>query len=147
MIVDKIENLKFYEGTDSRFASIAEFIKNNDMKTMNAGSYEVCDGVTVGISEYEPAAGGDYEAHRCFNDLQYAITGCEAIKVIPTSDAKNPTGYKPDIEFFKDTECAATTIALEEGTFAFLAPQDAHKPCIKTTSDKIRKAVFKIKIV
>lgn len=146
MIFDKIENLKLYSKLDPRFDAIADFIAKNDMKTMETGSYEVCDGVKVGISEYEPALGGDYEAHRCYNDLQYAITGNEAIEVIPTADARNSTGYQPDIEFFTDKVCGASKIALDEGTFVFLAPQDAHKPCIKTSSDKIRKAVFKIKI-
>lgn len=146
MIFDKIENLKLYSGMDERFTAIADFISANDMKTMAPGGYEVCDGVKVSISDYAPGEGGDYEAHRCFNDLQYAITGGEAIDVIPTADARESTGYKPDIEFFKEKVCGATRVSLDEGTFAFLAPQDAHKPCIKTDSETIRKAVFKIAI-
>lgn len=146
MIFDKIENLRLYAGIDERFNAIADFIEKNNMKAIPAGSYEICSGVKVGISEYDPALGGDYEAHRDFNDLQYAITGGEAIDVIPTSDARESTGYKPDIEFFKEKVCGATRISLDEGTFAFLAPQDAHKPCIKTESDHIRKAVFKISV-
>lgn len=146
MIFDKIENLRQYAGIDERFNAIADFIEKNNLKAIQAGGYEVCDGVKVNISEYEPALGGDYEAHRCFNDLQYAITGGEAIDVIPASEGRESTGYKPDIEFFKEKNCEVSRIALDEGTFAFLAPQDAHKPCIKTSCDKIRKAVFKIEI-
>lgn len=147
MIYDKIENLRQYAGIDERFNAIADFIEKNDLKTIPTGSYEVCEGVKAGISEYAPALGGDYEAHRCFNDLQYAITGCEAIDVVPASDCRESTGYKPDIEFFKEKTCGVSRVSLDEGTFAFLAPQDAHKPCIKTTSNKIRKAVFKIEII
>lgn len=146
MIFDKIENLRLYAGIDERFNAIADFIEKNDLKAIPTGSYEVCDGVKVNIAEYEPALGGDYEAHRCFNDLQYAIIGGEAIDVIPTSEGRESTGYKPDIEFFKKKTCEASRIALDEGTFAFLAPQDAHKPCIKTNCNKIRKAVFKLEI-
>lgn len=146
MIYDKIENLMDYAGTDASFADIDRFIKSNDMKTMKAGSYKVSDTVNVNISEYAPGDGGDYECHRLYCDLQYAITGNERIDVIPVSCGINPVGYKPDIDFYTGKTCNAVSVALDEGTFAYLAPGDAHKPCIKTDSETIRKAVFKIKI-
>lgn len=146
MIYDKIENLNLYFGVNEKFEAIARFIAENDMKTMECGSHDVTYGVTVGISEYEPGTGGDLEAHREFYDLQYAICGEEAIDVLPIDYVKNSTGYKPDIEFFTEQTADSTRVALIEGTFAFLAPADTHKPGIKTNSEKIKKAVFKIKI-
>ena len=145
MITDKITNLKNYSGIRPEFEAIAEFIAKNDLKTIECGSYDVCDGVKVSISEYAPAAGGDYECHREYHDLQYAITGGETIKVVPTENGKNFTEYKPDIQFFADFCGNETSVALDEGIFAFLTPDDAHKPCIKADCDTIRKAVFKIK--
>lgn len=146
MIYDIIENLKQYSGYDKRFENIAEFISSHDMKTIAPGSYDVCEGVKVNISEYEPGTGGDYEFHKCFHDLQYAITGSEIIEVIPSSKGVNNIGYKYDIDFFTDKTCNATKVALDEGTFVFLTPDDAHKPCIKSNTDTIRKAVFKLEI-
>lgn len=146
MIYDKIENLSLYFGANENFEAINDFIVKNDLKTIDCGSYEINSCVKVGISEYAPGEGGDYECHRDYHDLQYAITGGEAIDIIPTSCGVDSTGYKPDIEFFKGTACLPSRLALNEGTFAFLAPGDAHKPCIKTQSDTIRKAVFKIKV-
>ncbi len=146
MIFDTIENLKNYSAVNPHFDEIAKFVKENDMKSMECGSYEVAEGIKVGISEYEPATGGDYEAHRDYHDLQYAIIGEEAIDVLPIEFAKDSTGYKPDIEFFTSQTQAATRVSLVEGSFVFLAPNDTHKPCIKMNSDKIKKAVFKIKI-
>ncbi len=146
MIYDKIENLKLYFGMNENFEAIAKFIAENDLKAMECGGYDVSENVKVGISEYEPAVGGNFEAHRDYHDLQYAISGEEAIDVLPIDFARNSTGYSPDIEFFTDSTAAATRVALVEGTFAFLAPADTHKPCIKLGSEKIKKAVFKIKI-
>lgn len=146
MIYDTAKNLKLYDGFNPAFGKIAEFIEKNDIKNLECGSYDVAEGIKVSISEYEPATGGDYEAHRDFHDLQFAITGEEAIDVLPIEFARNSTGYKPDIEFFTEQTAAATRIALTEGTFVFLAPGDTHKPCIKMSTDKIKKAVFKIKI-
>lgn len=146
MIYDTAKNLKLYDGFNPAFGKIAEFIEKNDIKNLECGSYDVAEGIKVSISEYEPATGGDYESHRDFHDLQFAITGEEAIDVLPIEFARNSTGYKPDIEFFTEQTAAATRIALTEGTFVFLAPGDTHKPCIKMGTDKIKKAVFKIKI-
>lgn len=146
MIYDTAKNLKLYSAFNPSFDAIAKFIEENNLKNMECGGYDVAEGIKVGISEYEPATGGDYEAHRNYHDLQYAITGEEAIDVLPIEFAKDSTGYKPDIEFFTSQTAAATRVALTEGTFVFLAPDDTHKPCIKMGSDKIKKAVFKIKI-
>lgn len=146
MIYDTAKNLKNYSALNPHFEEIAKFIEENDMKALECGSYDVAEGVKVGISEYEPANGGDFEAHRDYHDLQYSITGGEYIDVLPIEFAKDSTGYKPDIEFFTAQAAQAARVALTEGTFVFLAPNDTHKPCIKMNSDKIKKAVFKIKI-
>ena len=146
MIFDTIENLNDYFKINPYFESIYRFIKNNNLKETECGSYDVCDGVQVNISEYEPGKGGDYECHRCFYDLQYAITGNEIIEVVPVKYCLKSTGYKPDIEFYTDKSVASNLILLNEGTFVFLAPKDAHRPCIKADSQVIKKAVFKIKI-
>lgn len=146
MIFDTAKNLKLYSAFNPAFDAIAKFVEENDLKALECGSYDVAEGIRVSISEYEPATGGDYEAHRDYHDLQLAITGEEAIDVLPIEFAENSTGYKPDIEFFTAQTAASTRVALTEGTFAFLAPADTHKPCIKMGSDKIKKAVFKIKI-
>lgn len=146
MIFDKIENLRLYSAFNSHFDDMAKFIEENDFASLACGSYEVGGGVKVSISEYEPSGNDKFEAHRDYHDVQYAVTGNETIEVIPTSEAGNSSGYKPDIEFFTSQNCGSTSVALEAGTFVFLAPQDAHKPCVKLTSDKIKKAVFKIPV-
>ncbi len=146
MIYNTAKNLRNYSALNPAFEAIAKFIEENDLKAMECGSYDVAEGIKVGISEYEPANGGDFEAHREFHDLQYAITGGEYIDILPLEFVKDSTGYKPDIEFFTAQTAEASRIALNEGTFAFLAPDDAHKPGIKMNSNKIKKAVFKIKV-
>jgi len=147
MIFDKIEKLEIYRNADKHFEAIIAFLKENGMlKSTECGSYEVGNGVYVSISEYEPGSGADYEAHRNFHDLQYAVSGGETIEVIPTGCARNSGGYKPDIEFFSEKTCNATSVALDEGTFVYLTPGDAHKPCVKSSYANIKKAVFKIPV-
>ena len=148
MIIDKIENLGQYFPINDSLNDIYEFVKKNDLKNIAAGSYNVSEKVSVGISEYTPGQGNNPEAHREYWDLQYCITGRERIDVYPIDMCSGSTGYKPDIEFFSEQRCAPTQVALEEGVFAILMPQDAHAPCkaLDSTGNIIRKAVFKIKI-
>lgn len=145
MIYDSINNLIKYANVNDSFSGIIDFINSNDMANLK-GSFDVCEGVTVNISEYEPSNNDKFEYHKCFHDLQYAIKGNEIIEVVPTDKGLNPDGYKFDIDFFSDKCCNSTSVALDEGMFVFLTPDDAHKPCIKADSDTIIKAVFKIKI-
>lgn len=146
MIYDTMKNLKNYFSLNPAFEVIEKFVEENDMKALECGSYEVAEGIKVGIDEYQPENGGDFEAHRDFHDLQYAIVGGEYIDVLPLEFATDSTGYNPDVEFFKGQTEEAARMALSEGTFLFFAPDDAHKPCIKMNSEKIKKAVFKIKV-
>lgn len=146
MIFDTIKNLGLYYSMDSRFKTAAEFVEKNDLKSMPCGSYDIGDGVKLNLAEYEAGSGGDFEAHRDYHDLQFIVSGGEIIEMIPLEYALNSTGYKPDIEFFTDSSCPATRISLTEGTFGFFAPEDAHRPCIRLTDGKTKKAVFKIKV-
>lgn len=147
MIFDSIKNLRAYSAVIPHAEEIADYIEKTDFASLEIkGGYEVCEGVTMNLAEYAPADGGDYEAHRLYHDLQYAIKGCERIDVIPTEKGLDSNGYQPDIEFFKAADCNPSTASIDEGYFAFLAPQDAHKPCIKSSTETILKAVFKIRI-
>lgn len=146
MIFDKIENLRNYSAFNKEFDAMAKFVEENDMAALPCGSYEINENVKVNIAEYEPGGNDKFEAHREYHDLQYAICGGEAIDVIPTECGLESGGYSPDMEFFAGQSCQSTRVALEEGTFAFLAPGDAHKPCINIGYKTIKKAVFKIKI-
>lgn len=147
MIYDSIKNLRAYSAVIPHAQEIADYIEKTDFESMERkGGYPVCEGVTVNLAEYTPGKGSDYEAHRLYHDLQFAIRGCERVDVIPTEKALDSKGYNPDAEFFPAGDCAVTSAALDEGMFVFLAPQDAHKPCIKSSTETIFKAVFKIRI-
>ena len=44
MIFDTTKNLKLYSEFNPAFAAIADFIKDNDLKSMECGSYDVAEG-------------------------------------------------------------------------------------------------------
>jgi YhcH/YjgK/YiaL family protein len=146
VIYDTIENLGKYCCYDKRFALIEAFLAEHNVLTIPAGSYTLEGGITANVSEYAPGKGDKFEAHRKFTDLQYVVSGNERIELIPLADARESTGYQPDIEFFAAQASASTELIMNSGTFAVFEPQDAHRPCIKHISDTIKKIVFKIPV-
>jgi YhcH/YjgK/YiaL family protein len=146
VIYDTIENLYKYLVYDNRFALVQAFLAEHDVSTLPAGSYPLEEGVTANVSDYAPGDGDKFEAHRKFTDLQYVVSGNEKIEVIPLADARESLGYQPDIEFFAAQASASKELIMNSGSFAVFAPQDAHRPCIKHSSDTIRKIVFKIPV-
>lgn len=143
MIFDTVENLRFYAGIDKGISLVADFVWNNDLLSLENRRYDLDDGIFANVSEYCPNAGDKPEAHRDYADLQLMVKGEECIEVSPVTACSGSTGYKPDIEFFAQYG-NPVKVALTEGTFAYFAPQDAHRPCINTGCDNVKKIVFKI---
>lgn len=143
MIFDKTENLRLYAPMGKAFEVIADFVEKNDLKALECRRHELGDGIFANVSEYCPKAGDMPEAHRDYADLQLMVSGSEIIEVSPLDFCSGSTGYKPDIEFFAEY-LNPTSVTLAEGTFAYLAPRDAHRPCVNNGCDSVKKIVFKI---
>lgn len=143
MIYDTIENLSKYPG----FELIIRFLDENDVAAVPAKSYDLGSGISANISDYAPGKGGLPEAHRDYADLQLVVRGNELIEVFPLATAVGGKGYKPDIEFYEGSSVTPCTLVLNENCFAYLAPQDVHRPCIRHTAAAVRKIVFKIPIL
>ena len=144
MIFDTVDKLREYAGYNQAFSLIADFLDKNDAEKLELTRYELGDGVFCSVSEYQPGDGGKFEAHRRYADLQYVVTGSEKIEVLPICDASESGGYTDDIEFFAKAKRQPSAVVLNAGTFAWVAPQDTHRPCIKADSESVRKIVFKI---
>jgi len=149
MIVDKIEHLHLYEAVVPEFKQIAEFLANNDVASFEEGSYQVCPGVKINISEYEPYAAGDkWEAHKRYADLQIVVAGDECMDGAALCDCAGPGEYfeEDDYMFYDKCEGSIATVKATAGTFAYFAPTDPHRPGIRYQADKVKKAVFKIPV-
>lgn len=145
MIFDTVANLRLYAALDENIAAVADFCEANDLAALENRRYDLPNGAFANVSEYCPKAGDMPEAHRDYCDLQLMVTGSETIEVAPLAFCKDSTGYKPDIEFYAVYENAAP-VTLAAGTFLYLAPGDAHRPCIHNGCDKVKKIVFKLPI-
>ena len=149
MIVDKITNLKRYDYVPNIDKAV-EFLKNNDVKNIENGKYDLGDDCRVVVSEYETKEVPDkvvFECHRDYIDIQMVVSGEEAMYTQSIDDGEEEIPYdaKRDAEFF--TASWYNTLCLYDGNFAVLFPNDLHAPSLAIeNSEKVKKLVFKLKI-
>lgn len=148
MILDKIENAGLYTAINARISKGFEYIKTTDLISITSGKFEIGDGLTAIISEYETKNVEDcnLEAHEKFIDIQYIISGEELIGYVPLNKQVPTIAYNSDrdVVFYKE-EVALTK--LEAGMFAVYFPTDLHQPCIKSgASSTVKKLVIKVLI-
>lgn len=149
MILDKLENADFYKGENVNLEKGFDYLKNTNLANLEIGRYEI-DGKNVFalISEYESKAHQDcrLEAHQAYADIQYIVSGREAIGFAPLNGQTLTSEYNPekDIAFFSGE---TTHLILETGMFAVFFPQDVHRPCMQISGpEKVKKVVIKVRL-
>lgn len=149
MILDKLENAALYSGISENLGKGFEFLKNTDLNTLEIGKYEI-DGKNVFalVSEYESKKAEDcrLEAHRDYADIQFIVSGKEAIGFATLEDQAVLTEYtaEKDIIFFTGE---TSPVILESGMFAVFFSQDVHRPCMQINGpEKVKKVVVKVRI-
>jgi len=150
MLTGTIKKELRYEFKNKKFAKAMEFINRKDLSSLAEGWYELGEGVRASVQRYatEDASKLSFETHEKFYDLQYVVSGEEAMGV-STRDGlvvKTPYNGANDITFYKDPK-AFGTVVLNAGDYIVLAPEDAHKPrCTVGKSVPVVKIVVKVPV-
>lgn len=133
-----------------RWDKAFEFLKNNDLSTLEIKRYDTDDGsLYATVSEYTTKNEEDarYEAHRKYIDIQYVINGQELIGLAPLANRlETLETYDPerDIEFL--TVKGGVKLKAHPGRFFIFFPEDAHCPGMKDGENStVRKVVVKVK--
>lgn len=149
MILDKLENADLYAGITENLKKGFDFLKNTNLSALENGKYEI-EGKNVFalVSEYDSKAHQDcrLEAHQAYADIQYIVSGREAIGFAPLNGQTVTAEYLPekDIVFFSGE---TTQLIVEAGMFAVFFPQDVHRPCMQIDGpEKVKKVVMKVKL-
>ena len=148
MILDKLENTDFYNGISNNLNKGFEFLKSKDLSTLKTGRHEI-DGneVFALVSEYDTKNHRECrpEAHQTYTDIQYIVSGREAIGFVTLNNQDIVSEFNPekDITFFS---CETSPLVLEAGMFAVFFPQDVHRPCMMIDRpEKVKKVVVKVR--
>lgn len=152
MIIDKIENCGLYYGVHKHFEKAFAFIKKAVEENLPVGKYEL-EGkdLYASVQEYnskeEDAA--RYEGHRKYIDIQYIVSGEEAVEVLDIAKCLPITDYneEKDVLFFQPTGKAWKGVWTAE-EYGIFYPNDIHRPgmCVDGVSAPVRKVLVKIKL-
>jgi biofilm protein TabA len=128
-------------------------LKETDWSQFEAGSYEI-DGDNMFASVQELTTVDreekDAESHAQYIDVQYLISGEEAIYVARPSNEHVISEHKLDSEdviLYSEVQ-NESKLNLSAGMFAIFFPNDIHTPgCINNEKMDIKKVVIKVKVL
>lgn len=147
MIIDTIENLGKYVALNPLFADVIEFLKNNDLRTMEEGKYPIKDKnlfLSVQVAKQRTKESAFIETHIEMVDIQIPISCAETYGYSPLCDLPE-FEYDAELDMTKygDTK-PQTYVTIKPGQFVIFFPQDGHVPCI-IDEPEIKKVIFKVK--
>ena len=147
MIIDTIENLGKYVTLNPLFADVVEFLKNNDLQTIEEGKHFIKDKdlfVNIQVAKGKTQEAAVLETHIEMIDIQIPITCEETFGYTPLCDLPDfEYNAEKDITKYGDTK-AQTYVTVKPGQVVIFFPQDGHAPCI-INQPEIKKAIFKVK--
>ena len=146
MIKDSINNAETYYKISENLRKGFEWIKNNNLKNMPDGRYEISDRIYANLQSYLTKDDAPYEGHRDYIDIQYMVTGEELSGVTNYSNCSTTEEYnkEKDIEFLK-CNVIEEFYKIKEDEFFVFFPHDAHKPAIKIGDNKnVKKVIVKV---
>ena len=147
MIIDTIENLGKYVALNPLFADVIEFLKNNDLRTMEEGQYPIKDKnlfLSVQVSTQRTKESAFIETHIEMVDIQIPISCAETYGYSPLCNLPEfEYDAEMDMTKYGDTK-PQTYVTIKPGQFVIFFPQDGHAPCI-IDEQEIKKVIFKVK--
>ena len=144
MIIDTIDNFGKYVTLNPLFADVLEFVKTNDLQTMEAGKYPIKDKdlfLNLQVAKQRTKDTAFLETHIEMIDIQIPVSCAETFGYTPLCDLPAfDYNAEKDITKYGDTK-AQTYVTVNPGQFAIFFPQDGHAPCI-IDEPEIKKAIF-----
>lgn len=147
MIIDSLSNAAKYTSVHPLFAKAFEYIKSQDLSTLEVGKYEISEGLRAIVSDKQgmtaAESGAKFECHNKNIDIQFCIRGNETIGWKPRESCTSQKGdYNPekDVVFYNDAP--DTYFDLKDSQFAIFFPEDVHAPMI--SDGVVKKLVIKV---
>ena len=146
MIIDSLENAPRYYSVHPHFTKAFEWLKSQDLQTIEPGKYSIDENLNASVSEKQGNTEEDakFECHNNWIDIQVCISKRERMGWSSRSSCVKPKGeYSPekDVLFFEDKP--GMYFELQAKQFAVFFPEDVHAPMIG--GDTIKKLVIKVR--
>lgn len=147
MILDTLENAAKYAGLKVGSSEAFGFLDQPGLQDLPDGKYEIAGERVYAIIERtsgRKVSDGQLEGHRKYLDIQFIVSGEEAMGWRPRAGLATAVAYdaERDLEFFEgDPE---SIVRVPPGSFAIFLPTDAHLPLIG--DGPIHKVVVKVAV-
>jgi biofilm protein TabA len=138
------------------FPRAGEFLRRADLATLEPGRFDLLPGDDLFALLQEnltrPVAQCRWESHRTYGDIQFVITGVEAMGVLTEPDCALETPYDAarDVAFWTARSGSAdTTLMVPAGHLAVFLPHDIHRPLMTPPGHapaNVRKVVIKFRV-
>jgi len=147
MIIDTVDNLEKYAAVNPLFPKVVEFLKNNNLDTMEPGKYEIVGKdlfVNITMAKGKTPDQAVIETHNKMIDIQIPITAAETFGYTQREMLPEAV-YNEEKDITKIPDLAADSyVTCQPGMMAIFFPQDGHAPCIAGV-EELKKAIFKVK--
>jgi YhcH/YjgK/YiaL family protein len=148
MVLDLLENLKFYEALNPHFSKVIDFVENTDLANLPLGRNEICgDTVYANVMEAKPKTKEEafVEIHRRYIDIQIPVSANETMGYTPINEL-------PEANYNSDDDAAIYPVGMpardylnvHKGEFVIFFTQDGHAPAI--TPSPLKKVVIKVAV-
>jgi biofilm protein TabA len=149
MILDHLSHAELYRPLGPLFREALDYLAKFDPKTPD-GRHDLRGDdlfVLVQTLTTEPAEKRVFESHQRYADIQFVVSGREAIYYSPLAALRPKGDYDPKIDARLYDGANEVPLHLEAGWFTILWPQDGHKPgCVWQKPGEVRKVVAKIRL-
>jgi len=149
MILDKIENIQFYNGIGVRLKQAFEYITATDFSDMTPGKHIINDVMFVLVNDYltKTDTAEILEAHKKYIDVQYLLKGKELIEYESYDNHLISQAYDEVNDYLLYKPNDTSKLKFTEGMVAVFFPDDLHMPgIIDRTPSNIKKIVVKVLI-
>ncbi len=148
MIVDSLKNAGLYDRLNDGFAAAFRFINAFLKSPLPEGRYDV-DGervyAMVQIYDTIDPAVAKLEAHKKYIDVQFVVSGDEALGWSEASGLTPSAPYDAEKDFTLFQERPSAYVTLTGGQFAVFLPHDAHLPkAMAGAPGRVVKIVVKV---
>ena len=149
MILDVLDNAGKYFSVHPLLAKAFDYIKSQNLKTLEVGKYEFADGLKAIVSDKQGMTAAEstakFECHDKYIDIQLCISGKEQLAWKPRTECTSQKGSyneEKDVLFYNDAP--DTFFNMKDGQFAIFFPEDVHAPMI--SEGTVKKMVIKVRI-